>query len=111
LFDSIALWRKGKPTLLRTIDKYNDWNGWEAAHLTPSQVHRTVIMHDAWNRMLCESAERHGFGCADIYHAFNGKDGTKPSGDLLAEDYTHPSQAGNERIARVLIAQGFKPLT
>jgi len=111
LFDSIALWRKGKPTLLRTIDKYNDWNGWEAAHLTPSQVHRTVIMHDAWNRMLCESAERHGFGCADIYHALNGKDGPKPSGDLLAEDYTHPSQAGNERIARVLIAQGFKPLT
>ena len=111
LFDTIASWRRGKPTLLRTIDKYNDWNGWEAAHLTPGQVHRTVMMHDPWNRMLCESAERHGFVCADIYHAFNGKDGTKPSGDLLAADYTHPSDAGNERIARVLIAQGFKPLT
>ena len=33
LFDTIASWRKGKPTLLRTIDKYNDWNGWEEAHL------------------------------------------------------------------------------
>ena len=111
LFDTIASWRNGKPTLLRTIDKYNDWNGWEAAHLTPGQVHRTVIMHDPWNRMLCESAERHGFVCADIYHAFNGEDGTKKSGDLLAADDTHPSDEGNERIARVLIAQGFKPLT
>ena len=41
--------------------------------------------------MLCRSAEEHGFGCADIYHAFNGTDGTKPSGDLLSADYTHPS--------------------
>ena len=79
--------------------------------MTPDQVQRTVIMHDPWNRMLCESALRHGFACADIYHAFNGKDGRKPSGDLLAEDHTHPSDEGNERIARVLIAQGFTPLT
>jgi hypothetical protein len=111
LFDTIATWRQGQPTLLRTINKYNDWNGWEDAHLTPDQVQRTVFMHDSWNRMLCESAERHHFACADIYHAFNGQDGEKPSGDLLAADYTHPSDEGNERIARVLIAQGFEPLT
>ena len=56
------------------------------------------------------SAEEHGFGCADIYHAFNGRDGTKPSADLLSADYTHPSDQGNARIARILIAQGFDPL-
>jgi lysophospholipase L1-like esterase len=111
LFATIATWRKGKPTVLLTINKYNDWNGWEAAHLTPDQVNRTVFMHDAWNRMLCGSAKRHGFVCADIYHAINGSDGTTPSGDLLAGDYTHPSDAGNQRIAEVLIAQGFKPLS
>ena len=110
LFATIASWRDGEPTVLRTINKYNDWNGWEDAHLTPDQVQRTVFMHDAWNRMLCESAERHGFACADIYHAINGRDGTKPSGDMVAADYTHPSEEGNQRIARVLIAQGFKPL-
>ena len=110
LYATIASWRAGRPTLLRTIDKYNDWNGWEAAHLTPDQERRTFFMHDAWNRMLCRSAEQHGFACADIYRAFNGHDGSKPSGDLLAADYTHPSDQGNARIARVLAAQGFDSL-
>ncbi len=110
LFGTIASWREGEPTLLRTIDKYNDWNGWDDAHLTPDQVQRTVVMHDAWNRMLCRSAERHGFACADIYRAFNGPDGAKASGDMLAADYTHPSDRGNARIARVLGSQGFDPL-
>lgn len=109
LYATIASWRDGQPTVLRTINKYNDWNGWEDAHLTPDQVARTVFMHDAWNTMLCSSAERHGFACADIYHAFNGPGGAKPSGQLLATDYTHPSDAGNARIARVLVAQGFEP--
>jgi hypothetical protein len=111
LFATIASWRDGRPTVLRTINKYSDWIGWEDAHLTADQVRRTVFVHNDWNRMLCESADAHGFRCADIYHAFSGKDGTKPSGDLLGEDYTHPSDSGNERIARVLIAQGFNPLT
>lgn len=109
LYATIASLRDGRQTLLRTINKYNDWNGWEDAHLTPDQVDRTVFMHDAWNTMLCRSAERHGFACADIYHAFNGLDGTKPSGDLLATDHTHPSDLGNARIARALVAQGFEP--
>ena len=68
-----------------------------------------MLVHDAWNDMLCGSAERRGFACADIYHAFNGPDGTTPSGELLATDYTHPSDAGNARIARVLVQQGFEP--
>ncbi len=110
LYSTIASWREGRPTLLRTIDKYNDWNGWEDAHLTPDQQRRTFFMHDSWNRMLCRSAEQHGFGCSDIYHAFNGQDGAEPSGDLLAADYTHPSDQGNALIARVLLAQGFNPL-
>jgi lysophospholipase L1-like esterase len=110
LFATIASWRKGKPTILRSIDKYSDWIGWEDAQLTPDQVWRTVFVHDDWNKMLCASAESHGFTCADIYHAFNGPRGTKPSGDLLGADYTHPSEEGNQRIARILIAQGFNPL-
>jgi hypothetical protein len=111
LFATIASWRDGRPTVLRTVDKYSDWLGWEDAHLTPDQEKRTVFVHDDWNKMICESADAHGFECADIYHDFNGKDGTKPSGDLLAQDYTHPSDSGNESIARVLIDQGFEPLT
>ena len=110
MFTTVASWRDGQPTIMRTIDKYNDWIGWEDAHLTPDQQHRTVLMHDAWNAMLCRSAESQGFACADIYHAFNSPTGAKPSGDLLAADYTHPSDEGNARIAIVLTAQGFGPL-
>ena len=60
--------------------------------------------------MICQAAEANGFGCADIYHAFNGSDGLTPSGDLLGKDYTHPSDKGNEVIARILTDLGFAPL-
>ena len=62
------------------------------------------------HQLVCTTAEANGFACADVYHAFNGPDGTVPSGDLLAGDYTHPSQNGNDEIARVLTGQGFSPL-
>lgn len=110
LFSTVAGWRSGKPTILLTVNKYSDWLGWDEGGLTPDQEARTVMLHDAWNAMLCESATANGFTCADIYHAFNGPQGTKPSADLLADDYTHPSQKGNDEIARVLAARGFAPL-
>jgi lysophospholipase L1-like esterase len=110
LYSTIAGWRNGRPTLLLTINKYSDWLGWPAAHLTPDQEERTVLQHDTWNQMLCDSAEHNGFTCVDIYHAFNGADGTSPAGELLGADYTHPSQRGNDLIASKLIAKGFAPL-
>jgi hypothetical protein len=60
--------------------------------------------------MLCSAADANGFTCADISTAFNGEDGTTPSGDLLARDYTHPSDKGNQVIADVLVKLGFEPL-
>ncbi|HET8768284.1 MAG TPA: SGNH/GDSL hydrolase family protein [Pedococcus sp.] len=110
LFSTVAGWRTGKPTILLALDKYDDWVGWAPAHLTRPQQAKVVKLHDAWNSMLCGSATRHGFRCADVYHAFNGADGTRPSGTLLADDYTHPSQTGNDTIARVLTGLGFAPL-
>jgi lysophospholipase L1-like esterase len=50
------------------------------------------------------------FTCVDIYRAFNGPAGDKPSGDLLSNDYTHPSDKGNELIAKTLTNTGFAPL-
>lgn len=110
LFSTIAKNRRGEPTILIAVNKYSDWLGWEEGNLTPDQDQRTVMLHDSWNAMICESAEANGFSCADIYHAFNGADGQTPSGDLLAEDYTHPSQEGNDRIAQVLHEIGYSPL-
>ena len=110
LYSSIAAMRTGKPTVLRTINRYNDWIGWTDARLTAAQQKKTTVLLDPWNDMICTVAEEHKFGCADIYHAFNGPDGSKASGELLADDYTHPSEKGNALIAQVLIDQGFAPL-
>jgi lysophospholipase L1-like esterase len=110
LYSTVAGWRAGKPTVLLTLNRYNDWNGFDQANLTPAQVDKTVLLHEAWNTMLCASAESNGFDCVDVYHAFNDADGSKPSADLLADDYTHPSQLGNDEIARLLTERGFAPL-
>ena len=96
--------------MLRTINRYNDYIGATQTKLTTAQEKRTKVFLDNWNTMLRTAAKANGFGCADIYHAFNGSDGLKAAGDLLADDYTHPSDKGNEVIANVLIAQGFAPL-
>lgn len=110
LYTQVAAWRQGKPTILRTINRYNDFIGLKDAHLTPAQDRVTAAFVGTWNTMLCQSAKAHGFGCADIATAFNGPDGVRPSGDLLAADYTHPSDKGNEVIARVLADLGYAPL-
>jgi len=78
--------------------------------LTPAQERLTAVFVGTWNTTLCTSAKAHGFSCADIATAFNGPDGLRPSGDLLAVDYTHPSDKGNEVIARVLADLGYAPL-
>jgi lysophospholipase L1-like esterase len=110
LYARIAALRKGKPTILRTINRYNDWIGWRDGHLTPSQERLTAMFIAKWNAELCQSARAHRFGCADISRVFNGANGLKPSGDLLGADYTHPSQKGNAVIARTLFGLGFAPL-
>ena len=110
VFKRIAALRAGKPTILRAINRYNDWNGWPGHPLSPDGVAATAAVIAAWNKMICGAAEANGFRCADISTAFNGKDGTQPSGGLLANDYTHPSNRGNQVIAGVLTKLGFKPL-
>lgn len=110
LYSQIASWRQGKPTILRTINRYNDFIGWTDANLTPAQQRLTAFFVAQWDTMICKSAKANGFGCADLSKAFNGPDGMKPSGDLLADDYTHPSDKGNEVIARVLADLGYAPL-
>lgn len=118
MYSQIAALRAGKPTILLTIDRYNDNPGWcenrDCAWngtTTPVEVVAgTKLAVDAWDRMMCEAATTNGFTCVDIYHSFNGPDGTDAAADLLAADYTHPSQAGNDRIAQLLAAEGYAPL-
>jgi hypothetical protein len=60
--------------------------------------------------MICKAAQENGFTCANIYNAFNGADGLTPSPDLIAKGNIHPSDKGNEVIARVLTVLGYAPL-
>jgi lysophospholipase L1-like esterase len=110
VYETVATLRGTKPTILRTINRYNDWNGWPDHDLSAAGVAATVKIIKAWNEMICGAAKSNGFICADISTRFNGTDGKTPSGDLLAKDYTHPSEKGNEAIAKVLIDLGFAPL-
>ncbi|HET9907394.1 MAG TPA: GDSL-type esterase/lipase family protein [Anaerolineales bacterium] len=110
VYSQIVALRDGKPTIFRTINRYNDWNGWPGHDLSPEGIKATKEVIDAWNEMICKAAEDNGFVCADIYSEFNGSDGLTPSGDLVARDYTHPSDKGNEVIAQVLTEIGFAPL-
>lgn len=113
LFAQIVTLRNGKPAIFRTINRYNDWIGTEygdRSDVPPEATKATKDVLDAWNTMLCEAAQANGFACADVYHALNGSDGLKPSGDLLGKDFVHPSDEGNEVIARVLANLGYTPL-
>jgi len=106
----VAALRSGKPTILRTINRYNDWNGWPGHDLSAAGLKVTVKVIAAWNAMICKAAEAGGFLCADISAEFNGSDGRTPSDGLLGGDYTHPSDQGNAVIAGALVQLGFAPL-
>jgi len=74
-------------------------------------VEATVIEAlQAWRDTMCAETEAAGGSCVDLLEAFNGSDGTEPAGDLLAADYTHPSQLGNDRIRGALLDSGLYPI-
>ena len=110
VFKQIVELRAGEPTILRTINRYNDWIGFEGGEVPPEAVEVSVSYNVAWNAMICETAEANDFACGDVGGAFNGADGRTASGDLLAPDYIHPSDKGHERIAAVLVELGFAPV-
>lgn len=71
----------------------------------------SVAIFDQWNRMDCDAAKSHGFACADIYHAFNGPDGTGSVEDFVSDDFTHPSTKGQARMAQALATVDIGSLT
>ncbi|MFF5077925.1 hypothetical protein ACFY36_12795 [Actinoplanes sp. NPDC000266] len=85
LYAQIASMRQGKPTILRTINRYNDFIGAPNLDLTPAQQRRTATFVARWNTTICTSAAANGFGCGDVSKAF-------------------------KTIAQVLAGLGFAPL-
>lgn len=97
-----------EPRVLLALTVYNNALGYPGTEgaVSAGEMEQlattTKRMTDKWNEMLCETGEANNFGCVDIYHAFNGPDGTTAPSAKLGTDYTHPSQIGNDVIAALL---------
>ena len=111
--------RRGRPTVFLALNTYNDFLGWceqrgcdnGTLTVTPPEIAkaaRTAL--EPWNRMICATAKAEGLQCADVYHLFGGPDAKQPAGSLLAQDYTHPSQLGNDKVADYLLSLGYGAL-
>lgn len=61
-----------------------------------------VATYDRWNAMIQEQAGAAGYQYVDVYHAFNGPDGTSSYYPRYTDDGVHPNQAGNDAIVGVL---------
>ena len=62
-----------------------------------------VSLTGEWNTMDCEVATAHEFICADLYHAFNGPDGTESVAAFVsAADFVHPSVVGQAVMFELL---------
>jgi lysophospholipase L1-like esterase len=97
---------------IATLTAYDSWRGWpELDSMDPTAVDvlyaNETYWFQQWNAAQCEEAEAAGAVCIDVYRAFNGSKGTEPAGELLAGDYTHPSQAGNDVIRDLLVDAGL----
>jgi lysophospholipase L1-like esterase len=96
------------------MTQYNSWTGW--SEMDSSSPATVKAVNDAivygllqWNAASCEVAVDVDAICIDVLPAFNGEDGMQAAGDLLAPDYTHPSQSGNDKIAELLVASDLGP--
>ena len=87
---------------------YDFWLGSPVLEGAPPGSRRAALRVVAyavrsWRDALCAIAAEADATCIDLYAAFNGADGSRAAGELLAADHTHPSQAGNDLVRDLLI--------
>ena len=88
--------RAGKPTLIRVTTFHNDN---ERDPTIPRKVDGpTKFVIDAYSTAICGATGAARLPCADVYHAFNGRDGTRYDGNYVAADHIHPNQRGHRVI-------------
>lgn len=100
---------------IAVLTAYDFWSGWavlEAEGPDTSAAVSAVITRwlALWRTALCAEAELVDAVCIDVFGAFNGDDGSLPSGELLASDHAHPSQLGNDLIRDLLFESGLYAL-
>ena len=109
VYAQIVALRDGKPTIFRTINRYNDWIGWTEGNVPPEGVEATRPVVDAWSTTICEDTSQ-WLHLRRHLPRHQRPDGLTPALDLRAPDYIHPSDKGNEVIAAVLADLGYAPL-
>jgi lysophospholipase L1-like esterase len=103
--------RAGRPTALRLVTVYNSVIGdyvdpsWD----DPAAVAPSKAANDKFVETQCRLTRMHGGECIDVYHTFNGNDGSHPAKRFLASDYTHPNSEGHKLIAKLLAQSGYHP--
>lgn len=100
--------RDGTPTLVELTTDWNQVIGETGIGATARAASKRVL--DRFAAVTCSVARAWSARCADVYHAFNGPDGTRAAGADLALDHDHASQRGHRTIAALLAAFGFAPL-
>lgn len=104
-----ALRERAPEAELTTLTAYNAWTGWAAFDArTPEDAAAAedvvVSALEQWRDAACTRTAAVDGTCVDLLEPFNGADGRTAAGELLARDYTHPSQLGNDLIRDELLA-------
>ena len=117
---SILTLRKGRPTVIRTMDIYNPYVNVDKASDTWPAEGDAVSDFDVFKPYLDEvnayieaSSTAHGVLVAPVYYWFNGPGGDEDPGTkgLLAFDDFHPNDRGHALIAGLLRNLGYASVT
>jgi lysophospholipase L1-like esterase len=104
----IEVIRTGRPTAIRVgSPDYNPFVGWSEAPSPTFGADFYAQVAAALTAAACEAASAHGAQCVDVFHAFNGPNGTDDAAQFLANDHAHPGPAGVRLIADEIAKFGY----
>jgi len=111
ILTEIEALRAGHPTAIRVgSPDYNPFVGWSEAPSPSFGTDFYAQVAAAETAAACEAASAHGALCIDVFHAFNGPNGTDDAAQFLASDHAHPGDAGVQRIVHEISRLGFSEL-
>ena len=104
----VAAARAAQPDHPPTILVTNYWNVFQDGDVGTAENGGSFqswsdLLTRAANAQICDAARRSGATCVDLYGPFKGDGSTNPTSQLAA-DGDHPSSAGHQLIASVLLA-------
>ncbi len=106
IYDEIARLRAGRPLILQAAGIYNPaLSVWRAKGI----VDVCEAFWEGQNDAVRRAAEQHGVRFVDTYTAFNGPnhDQDPRTKGFIREDGEHPSEAGAQSYAELLLRSGF----